>query len=183
MVPNMATLLKARNNVSKKQDYIVVPPQPWLDGIAVEPGNVRQFVAVDAKSGRSVEEQIMGTETIGGLQLEVVPSWNYSCPRARFTTIDENGCRHVVYPGNDAPCSHCFLSPGQVVYMEHGRLSRTIGDLANELQTPHIEVVNTVAAPTTRWILVFVESLGKEYGFEVSLSRAFYNLASPVTYP
>ena len=38
MVPDMSTLLKARNGVPPKQDYMVVPPQPWLDGVAVAPG-------------------------------------------------------------------------------------------------------------------------------------------------
>jgi len=38
MVPDMSTLLKARNGVPIKQDYVVVPPQPWLDGVAVAPG-------------------------------------------------------------------------------------------------------------------------------------------------
>ncbi len=32
--------------VSKKQDYVVVPGQPWLDGIAIGPGAVRQFIAM-----------------------------------------------------------------------------------------------------------------------------------------
>ena len=38
MVPDMSTLLKARNGIPHKQDYVVVPPQPWLDGVAVAPG-------------------------------------------------------------------------------------------------------------------------------------------------
>ena len=33
------------------QDYIVIPDQKWLDGVAVTPGKVRQFVAVSAASG------------------------------------------------------------------------------------------------------------------------------------
>ena len=36
--------------VATRQDYVVVPGQPWLDGIAVEPGIVRQFVAMPCKS-------------------------------------------------------------------------------------------------------------------------------------
>jgi len=40
MVPDMSTLLKARNGVPPKQDYVVVPPQPWLDGVAVAPGEL-----------------------------------------------------------------------------------------------------------------------------------------------
>jgi hypothetical protein len=179
----MATLLKAKNNVRKKQDYIVVPPQPWLDGIAVEPGNVRQFVAVDTKSGRSIEEQITGSETVGGLQLEVVPPWDYSRPRPNFTTLDENECRNPIYPRNDNPCQDVRLFPGDVVYMEHGKpLSRTIGDLINELRTPHAEIVNVAKPLTTQWISVFVESLGKEYAFEVSLPNTSSNCYSLVTY-
>ena len=38
MVPDMSTLLKENNGVPPKQDYVVVPPQPWLDGVAVSPG-------------------------------------------------------------------------------------------------------------------------------------------------
>lgn len=33
-----------------KQDYVVVPPQRWVDGICVAPGVVRQFVAMPSKS-------------------------------------------------------------------------------------------------------------------------------------
>lgn len=33
----------------RKQDYVVIPGQEWLDGICVEPGVVRQFVAMPCK--------------------------------------------------------------------------------------------------------------------------------------
>lgn len=35
---------------SSRQDYIVVPGQPWLDGIQVEEGVVRQFVAMPCRA-------------------------------------------------------------------------------------------------------------------------------------
>ena len=38
-----------KHEIAEKQDYVVVPNQPWLDGIAVEPGVVRQFVAMPCK--------------------------------------------------------------------------------------------------------------------------------------
>ena len=41
-----------------KQDYVVVPGQPWLDGIATAPGQVKQFVAVPYRSGYSIEQQV-----------------------------------------------------------------------------------------------------------------------------
>lgn len=55
------------------QDYVVSPEQPWLDGIADEDGTVRQFVAMPLGSGYSVEAQVTGNDTKGGMQIEVTP--------------------------------------------------------------------------------------------------------------
>ncbi|KAF7559260.1 hypothetical protein G7046_g4892 [Stylonectria norvegica] len=58
---------------SAKQDYVSVPPQRFLDGIAVGQDTVKQFIAMPLGSGYSVEKQITGTEDVGGMQLEIVP--------------------------------------------------------------------------------------------------------------
>lgn len=51
------------------QDYLVVPPQPWLDGFKpMEGEQVFQFVAARLGSGETAEEQILGTAEFGGLQ-------------------------------------------------------------------------------------------------------------------
>lgn len=55
------------------QDYIVSDAQPWLDGFADADGHVRQFVAMPAGSGYSVEAQVRGRDTVGGLQFEIIP--------------------------------------------------------------------------------------------------------------
>jgi hypothetical protein len=55
------------------QDYLVLPEQPWLDGIAVEKGIIRQFVAMPLGAGYSVEEQITGKADFGGIQIQVHP--------------------------------------------------------------------------------------------------------------
>ena len=55
------------------QDYMVAPPQHYLDGYCVAQGLVRQFVAMPLGSGYSVEEQITGEAEFGGLQLLVCP--------------------------------------------------------------------------------------------------------------
>ena len=57
----------------RKQDYLVLPDQPWLDGINVGEGRIRQFVAVPLGSDYTVEGQVTGEETWGGIQLLVVP--------------------------------------------------------------------------------------------------------------
>jgi hypothetical protein len=53
------------------QNYVVAPDQPWLDGINVGDTFVRQFVAVPLGSGYSVEAQLTGEDTFGGVQLTV----------------------------------------------------------------------------------------------------------------
>ena len=55
-----------------KQDYIVSPPQPWLDGIAAGKGMIRQFVAMPLGMGYTVEGQVTGEERFGGIQIKVV---------------------------------------------------------------------------------------------------------------
>ncbi|WSY72853.1 hypothetical protein OH805_01350 [Streptomyces sp. NBC_00879] len=55
------------------QNYVVLPRQPWLDGINSGRGTVRQFVAVPLGLGATVEGQVTGEETTGGVQLQAFP--------------------------------------------------------------------------------------------------------------
>ncbi|MFB7455377.1 hypothetical protein [Streptomyces sp. NPDC056188] len=55
------------------QNYVVLPRQPWLDGINSGKGTVRQFVAVPLGLGASVEGQVTGEEVWGGVQLQTFP--------------------------------------------------------------------------------------------------------------
>jgi hypothetical protein len=52
------------------QNYVVLPDQPWLDGINSGPGTIRQFVAVPLGLGATVEGQVTGEEVWGGIQLQ-----------------------------------------------------------------------------------------------------------------
>lgn len=55
----------------RKQNYVVVPEQPWIDGFKTGDGEVRQFVAVPAGSGLSAESQLTGSDSVGGIQIQV----------------------------------------------------------------------------------------------------------------
>ena len=67
-------LAPARNDIGNpRQDYLVSPPQPWLDGFNAGGGKIRQFVAMALGGGHTVEAQVTGKEDVGGLQLLVVP--------------------------------------------------------------------------------------------------------------
>ncbi|MEU9417285.1 hypothetical protein [Streptomyces sp. NPDC048272] len=57
----------------RPQNYVVLPRQPWLDGINSGKGTVRQFVAVPLGLGATVEGQVTGEETTGGVQLQAFP--------------------------------------------------------------------------------------------------------------
>ena len=55
------------------QDYLVVPPQPWLDGFNSGQGKIRQFVSMPLGMGYTVESQVTGKEDVGGIQLLAIP--------------------------------------------------------------------------------------------------------------
>ncbi|MFF9282791.1 hypothetical protein [Streptomyces griseosporeus] len=57
----------------RPQNYVVLPRQPWLDGINSGKGTVRQFVAVPLGLGATVEGQATGEEVWGGVQLQSFP--------------------------------------------------------------------------------------------------------------
>lgn len=67
----VARLQGEGSNASPIQDYIVVPGQHWLDGIAESNDTVRQFVATPFGSGCSIESQITGKDAAAGIQFEV----------------------------------------------------------------------------------------------------------------
>lgn len=62
--------LQGRLNKSK-QNYLVCPDQPWLDGINAGNGYIRQFVAMPLGMGYTVEGQVTGKEEFGGMQIIV----------------------------------------------------------------------------------------------------------------
>jgi hypothetical protein len=89
-----------------QQNYLVSPPQPWLDGINAGDGVVKQFVAVSLGSHKTIEAQVKSQirqdqaavaaaaawfstpptppkhmaedESMGGIQFQVRPTWNQS---------------------------------------------------------------------------------------------------------
>jgi hypothetical protein len=58
---------------ARANDYLVCPPQPWLDGINSGSGYIRQFVAMPLGMGYTVEGQVSGEEKYGGIQIIVYP--------------------------------------------------------------------------------------------------------------
>lgn len=88
------------------QDYVVTPPQPWLDGIAVRKGLIRQFVAMPLGMGYTIEGQVTGEEQHGGLQIRVIPPkpglFPDHPPPARYS-LSELCAAPAAAPGAPAP--------------------------------------------------------------------------------
>lgn len=98
MTETAATRLRRQNlvrQVKSVQDYIVIPEQRWLDGIATKSGQVRQFVAMPLGSRYSVEMQMTGQEVTGGLQFEITPS------EFQLIRLTVNTLRKLNYPTGD----------------------------------------------------------------------------------
>ncbi|MEU3726564.1 hypothetical protein [Streptomyces sp. NPDC031705] len=93
----------------KPQNYVVLPRQPWLDGINSGDGTVRQFVAVPLGLGATVEGQVTGEEVTGGVQLQAFPlgpkalaAWREEQERARRAAARPlgGGTEQPVPPGS-----------------------------------------------------------------------------------
>jgi hypothetical protein len=120
------------------QNYIVCPPQPWLDGVNTGTATVRQFVATRHGRGRTVAEQLKSSSVFFGLQVRVFeplpgvfpderplrsgrPSRAYSMPQMGVAAGGEILQR--IYPdphglhtwdtGSFAEIGILLLSPGQ----------------------------------------------------------------------
>lgn len=72
--PSILERQNAGAEAKSLQDYIVVPQQQWLDGIATAPGIVGQFCAVPSGSHYSVEAQLTGQDAVSGLMFEITPA-------------------------------------------------------------------------------------------------------------
>ncbi|RDH75645.1 hypothetical protein DVS77_25845 [Mycolicibacterium moriokaense] len=73
--------------IREPQNYVALPEQPWLDGINAGEGFIRQFVAAPLGSGATVEGQVTGQETHGGVQLRAVGLTEQALAEWRATQV------------------------------------------------------------------------------------------------
>lgn len=78
--------------IGDPQNYVSLPEQPWLDGLNAGDGFIRQFVAVPLGSGATVEGQVTGQETHGGVQLRAVGLTEQALAAWRATQILRTEC-------------------------------------------------------------------------------------------
>ena len=107
-----------KQSLSKKeQDYVVVPEQPWLDGINAGDGLIRQFVAMPLGMGYTVEAQVTGKEEFGGIQIIC-----YEPKRGKFP--NKPPARERVY--NLYSSAVCECAPGEMGLGAGGKMRQKI---------------------------------------------------------
>jgi hypothetical protein len=115
--------------VGDPQNYVALPEQPWLDGINAGDGFIRQFVAVPLGSGATVEGQVTGQETHGGIQLRAVGLTAEALAEWRAAqALRRECCADVMSDGPlSAPSAGMGLGAGgrmrQEVYADDRRLA------------------------------------------------------------
>jgi hypothetical protein len=103
------------------QNYLVCPPQLWLDGINAGAAFVRQFVAMPLGQGATVEGQVTGVEAHGGMQIRV-----YDPKPGRFPDVPPP----EAVQSNRAPAM-ASASPSPMGFVPGGRIAQKI------LKDPH----------------------------------------------
>ncbi len=148
-----------------RQDYVVVPGQPWLDGYCVKKGVVRQFVAMPLGAGYTAEEQITGKAEHGGIQIMAIPMKRAAYEK-RFPIKPwaDDGIRYAAM-GGDQVCEYAVsemgLAPGgkmkQEIYKDEFELSdwdlentsRCFVHIANSMVWRQITGKNPPTVPPT----------------------------------
>jgi hypothetical protein len=119
-----------------KQNYMVVPGQPWLDGFCVEKGLIRQFVAMPMGAGYTAEEQITGSAEHGGIQICVYPMKREAF-MARFPERREDASVYSYALSDMLPCAapqsaEMGLAPGGMMKQDISRDPYTFSDWGRE---------------------------------------------------
>ncbi|KAG9022713.1 hypothetical protein FRB95_014284 [Tulasnella sp. JGI-2019a] len=81
---------RRKTELETAQDYVVVPGQLWLDGFVSSDHEVKQFVAKPLNKHETVESQITGSDKLGGMQLELTPSF-----KTDFAVVTGADYRHL----------------------------------------------------------------------------------------
>lgn len=101
---------------TKKQDYVVTPDQPWLDGFNVGKDTVRQFVAMPLGEGFTAEEQIIGEAEFGGLQILVSPMSKERYEQNQMVNDSRNICESF----------SCLMAPRSMGLAPGGKMKQKI---------------------------------------------------------
>jgi hypothetical protein len=102
-----------------EDDYLVCPPQLWLDGINAGEGYIRQFVAMPLGMGYTVEAQVTGEERFGGIQIIV-----YEPKPGRFP--DKPPARELRWDSDPGRFLCCSIAGAEMGLAAGGKMKQKI---------------------------------------------------------
>ena len=112
-----------------KQNYVVIPEQPWLDGYCAEEAVIRQFVAMPLGGGVTVEEQLNPGSEFGGIQIEAFPlrpeKWE-AMERERIAREKYEAEHRIRYSLSRAPMNEIFNDDFSMGIAKGGRIEQEI---------------------------------------------------------
>lgn len=114
-------------DLSAEQDYVVVPGQPWLDGVLVSDGAVRQFVAEGDAKGRTIASQL----GIDGSHPSIEMLF-YPMRRPRYEWLLDDSARSTGMPRRRQVCAGGKIR--QHIYRDQYGLDAWVREPAGRLQ-------------------------------------------------
>lgn len=159
---------------SDENDYLVCPPQPWLDGINAGEGYIRQFVAMPLGMGYTVEAQVTGEEKFGGIQIIV-----YEPKPGRFPDEPPQPTRVAYRAAPSAtPAMHALVGGTEMGLAAGGKMKQKIyPDLhgidtwdENNFGRVYVHIVNS---------LIYREITGKEPPFTPVTAKTYSKYGFP----
>ena len=113
----------------EKQNYVVIPEQPWLDGYCSEESFIRQFVAMPLGGGVTVEEQLNPGSEFGGMQIEAFPlrpeKWE-AMERERIAREKYESEHRILYSRCMLPRDQIFSDDLSMGIAKGGRIEQEI---------------------------------------------------------
>lgn len=139
-----------------RQNYVVIPRQPWLDGFNVGKGVIRQFVAMPLGKGYTVEEQLTAAAEHGGIQITVHPMKREAFER-RFPHTRRDSdirCLTLKSPAMGLAAGgrmrqEIYADPYRPIDWEPQPVARCFVHLINSQQWRHITGENPPPTPVT----------------------------------
>ncbi|KAJ6481744.1 hypothetical protein C8R45DRAFT_1215572 [Mycena sanguinolenta] len=145
------------------QDYVIGGTQQWLDGIATEPGVVRQFVAMKLGHGYTIEEQLSETK-IGGIQIDVFSTLEGV---VKFQEDQDRAQRRLALFLSKSP-RELGLNPDAKITMTRSEFFVNVKTLRDMVQCAEEEPILNVVYRAGPPMQVFVKGLdGKTHTIEV----------------
>lgn len=138
----------------KRQNYLVTPNQPWLDGFNTGNGTIKQFVAMPLGMGYTIEGQVTGRELKGGLHLQVFDMKEHKIPPPRLfrylmSSVTQDSCQEMGLAAGGTIDQNIYPDPYGHTYWDTLNYTSVRIHLVNSTDFRAITGINPPTTPVT----------------------------------